>query len=48
MKYTLSVDIDVPLSKVLELYDNPGNWSKWRDGFISYEALKVIQVTPDL
>lgn len=39
MKYTLTIEIDLPLSKVINLFDNPDNWSKWRDGFISYQAL---------
>lgn len=42
MKYTLSIDIDLPLSKVIELFDNPDNWSKWRDGFVSFEPLNGI------
>lgn len=39
MKYTLTIEIDSPLSEVIGLYDNPDNWSKWRDGFVSFEAL---------
>ena len=39
MNYTLTVDIDLPLSKTIKLFDNPDNWSKWRDGFINFESL---------
>jgi hypothetical protein len=39
MKYTLTVDIGLPLTKVIELFDNPQNWSKWREGFISFNAM---------
>ena len=40
MKYTLTIDIASPLPEVLKLFDDANNWSKWRDGFISFEALK--------
>ena len=39
MKYTLKVEIDLALPKVVELFEDPENWSKWRDGFICFEAL---------
>jgi len=37
MKFTCSVDIDLPRSKVIELFDNPENMGNWQDGFISFE-----------
>lgn len=39
MKYTLTLDIDLPLIKVIKLFDDPNNWSKWQDGFVSFQAL---------
>ena len=39
MKYTITVDIELPLFQVIKLFDNPTNWSKWREGFVSYEPL---------
>ena len=42
MKYTLTVDINLSLLDVIKLFDDPDNWSKWRDGFISYEALRGL------
>lgn len=39
MNYTLTVDIALPLAKIIELFNNPQNWSKWREGFISFEAI---------
>ncbi|HMU47668.1 MAG TPA: SRPBCC family protein [Chitinophagaceae bacterium] len=39
MKYSNEVIIDQPLNKVIELFDNPENLSKWQPGFISMEHL---------
>ena len=35
MKYSNEVIIDAPIDKVIELFDNPDNMSKWQEGFIS-------------
>lgn len=40
MKYTVAVEIDRPLPEVVTLYDDPGNWPEWRDGFVSAEPLR--------
>ena len=40
MKYTVSVEIDAPISEVINLFDDPDNWAKWRDGFLSAEAIR--------
>jgi len=40
MKYTVAVEIDLPLQEVIELFDDPDNWPKWRDGFVSAEPLR--------
>lgn len=42
MKYTLTLDMNLPLPQVISLFENPENWSKWRDGFVSYEALEGV------
>jgi len=35
MKYTVDIEIDLPKEKVIELFDNPENMTKWQKGFIS-------------
>lgn len=35
MKYALTIDIDLPREKVIELFDNPENMKHWQKGFIS-------------
>lgn len=42
MKYTNEVEINQPLEKVIELFDNPANMSKWQPGFISMEHLNGV------
>ena len=37
MKYTNEVTIDLPLKKVLELFDNEENMFKWQPELISFE-----------
>ncbi|HNR17396.1 MAG TPA: SRPBCC family protein [Chitinophagaceae bacterium] len=39
MKYTNEVEINQPLSKVIELFDNPANMPQWQPGFISMEPI---------
>lgn len=39
MKYTCSVEIDVPINKVVELWQNENNFKAWQDGFKSIELL---------
>ena len=39
MKFSCSVEIDQPLEKVVEFFDNPDNLKEWQDGFISLEHL---------
>lgn len=33
LKFTCTVDIDLPLQKVIELWDKPENLKYWQDGF---------------
>lgn len=40
MKYSVDIIIDQPVSKVVELFDNPDNMGKWMDGFVSFEHLE--------
>ncbi len=44
MQFTCQVTIHQPIKKVLELYQDPNNLSKWQDGFIS---LKHISGSPN-
>ncbi len=39
MIYTVEVEINQPLDKVIKLMDNPDNMKYWQPGFISYELL---------
>lgn len=39
MKFTCSVEIDLPIEKVAQLFKDPDNLSKWQDGFVSMEHL---------
>ena len=36
MKYTLHIDIDLPRSRVIELFDDPDNLKYWQKGFVSF------------
>ena len=36
MKFTCYVDIELPIEKVIELFDNPDNMKHWQDGFVSF------------
>jgi hypothetical protein len=40
MKYTICIEIEAALEDVIPAFDNPDNWPKWRDGFISAEPLR--------
>ncbi|RLD18160.1 MAG: SRPBCC family protein [Bacteroidetes bacterium] len=42
MKFTCSVDIDLPLDRVVELFDNVDNLKHWQDGFISHEHVSGV------
>lgn len=37
MKYETEIDIALPRERVIELFDNPDNMSKWQPGFVSLE-----------
>jgi hypothetical protein len=42
MKFTCSVEIDLPVEKVVRLFDNDENLKEWQDGFISIEHISGI------
>jgi uncharacterized membrane protein len=39
MKYTCTVDINLPVNKVVALWENENNFKEWQDGFKSIEHL---------
>ncbi len=39
MKYTRTTVIDLPRARVVELFDDPDNLSKWQEGLQSFEHL---------
>lgn len=39
MKFKCSVEIDLPMNRVVELFGNPDNLKEWQDGFISFEHI---------
>jgi len=40
MKYTVEVDIDIPVSRVIQLFDSTDNMYKWMEGLQSFEAME--------
>ena len=39
MKYTCSIDIDLPLEKTVKLWEDENNFKHWQDGFKSIKHL---------
>lgn len=39
MKFSCSVDINLPRHRVIQLFDNPENMKYWQDGFISFNPV---------
>ncbi len=39
MKYTCTVDINLPIDKTVELWEDENNFKAWQDGFKSIELL---------
>lgn len=39
MKYSVDIEINKPIDKVTELFDNPENMKKWMEGLISFEHI---------
>ncbi len=45
MKYRCEIDINLPIEKVVELFDNPANMKKWMEGL---EQVEHISGTPGM
>lgn len=39
MKYTSEIEINSPVDRVIELFDNPKNMDKWMKGLLSFEPI---------
>ncbi len=39
MQYTNEVIINLPVDKVVELFDNPDNMKYWQPGLVSFENI---------
>jgi hypothetical protein len=39
MKYTVQIDINLPLDHMITLFDNPANLKHWQPGFVSFEPI---------
>jgi hypothetical protein len=39
MKYISQIELNLPVKKVIELFDNPDNLEKWQPGLIKHEHL---------
>ncbi|HMQ08740.1 MAG TPA: SRPBCC family protein [Saprospiraceae bacterium] len=39
MKYLTDIEINKPIDKVIELFDNPANMDKWMEGLQSFEHI---------
>ena len=39
MKFEESIDINVPVDKVVALFNDPDRYKDWQNGFISYETI---------
>lgn len=39
MKYTTEIEINQPVDKVVELFNNPDNMKEWMDGLQSFETI---------
>lgn len=39
MKYTVEIEINLPIAKVIELFDNPENLKKWQPGLLKFESI---------
>jgi hypothetical protein len=40
MKYTVSIDLELPRDEVVELFDDSQNMPKWQEGLQSFEPLE--------
>ena len=42
MRFTCTVDVDLPIERVVELYDDPANREHWQDGYLRAEPFSGI------
>ena len=42
MKYTIEIDIDLPINRVVELFDNTDNLKLWQPDLVSFQAISGI------
>ena len=42
MKYTAEIEINLPIDRVIILFDNPGNLKKWMKGLESFEPVSGV------
>lgn len=42
MKYTAETEINLPVDKVIRLFDNPDNLKKWMKGLVSFEPVSGV------
>lgn len=43
MKYTTEIDINKPIERVIELFDNPNFYNDWMDGLLGFELKSGTQ-----
>ena len=46
MKYTVEIEINKPVDRVIELFDNPDNMDKWMEGLQSFEPISGVPGQP--
>jgi len=46
MKYSVAIEIDMPVNRVIELFDNPDNYDKWMEGLLSLELISGTKCQP--
>ena len=39
MRFTCTIEVNAPISKVAQLFDNKNKLKEWQDGFVSYEPV---------
>jgi uncharacterized membrane protein len=47
MKYSSEIEINRPIDRVIELFDNPDNMGKWMEGLQSFEPISGTPGQPD-
>ena len=46
MKYTNEIELNLPIEKVIALFDDPANLPKWQPGLISFENISGTPGAP--